>query len=157
MVDPTIPLPLQALPPEARQAAYQQLLGQADSRYDRGDSSQTMADILNRVDMDRAGRVAGMWSNRSGQYGTGAESMLGGVGAATAATRAGWVQPPPVAPVVPVTSAVAKRRGGGGSKPVSRKTDLHLKQPTWMEAYAKSLLQTPTYGSGGSALRMHYR
>ena len=47
--------------PEMRQQAYQQLLAAAAPRRDAGDSSQMMADILNAVDMGRAGRVTDRW------------------------------------------------------------------------------------------------
>lgn len=142
LVDPTIPLPQQVLPPEARQAAYQQLLAGAASRSDRGDSSQMMADILNRVDMDRAGRIGSMWTQRANQYGAGASTMLDAVGAANAAARAKWGG----------TGGSQRRGGGGRSAPRVTTTNLNMRQPSLIEMYVRN-------GglSGGSALKMHMR
>lgn len=95
LVDPTQPQPRTVMPPEVRQQAYQQLLNAAGTRGDNGDSSQMMADILNKVDMGRADRVSGLWANRNSAMDQAGQSMLGGVNAAYAAARA--------------------RRGAGGS------------------------------------------
>ena len=83
VVDPSVPRPVPVVnPPSDRQAAYNQLLQGAAVRGDNGDSSQAMATILNRVDMNRPDRLQGYWDQRNAAYTDASSKLLSATGAA---------------------------------------------------------------------------
>ena len=131
LVDPTNPQPLTALPPDARQQAYAQLLAQAESgRSDKGASSQMMADILNKVDMGGADRVTGMWAGRQANDTLAGSNMLQGVSDAYAAQRA-------------LNASRGSGRGGsgrgGGGGGTQQQAD-PFAQTDWMNDYMNQIL-----------------
>lgn len=109
--------------PDARTQAYDQLLSGAAGRNDRGASSQMMADILNGVDMGRADRVRGLWSDRNTAMSGAGTTMLDAYSKALAAQRAR------------VGSGRRSGGGGGGGGPVAA----YQPQGDWLDQYLAML------------------
>ena len=121
-VDPSVPVP-QVAGPEARHAAYQQLLSNAAGRSDRGDSSQAMADILNRVDMGRADRIGAMYDTRRSAYASAGDQLLAALAAARQAKLGGTGSTRRLAPTpaytpwpVDVAPYLSARSGGASTR-----------------------------------------
>lgn len=112
--------------PEMRQQAYQQLLAAAASRRDAGDSSQMMADILNAVDMGRAGRVTDRWATRNAGQAAASTTMLDEYAKALAAARA-------------KAAAAARRASSGGGGGGGALAGAYVPQDDWLTSYLNSL------------------
>lgn len=112
--------------PEMRQQAYQQLLAAAASRRDAGDSSQMMADILNAVDLGRAGRVTDRWATRNAGQAAASTTMLDEYAKALAAGRA-------------KAAAAARRAASGGGGGGGSVTGAYVPQTDWLTDYLNSL------------------
>lgn len=139
-VAPVAPLQAAAAS-DPRAEALQMLLSRAAQYGDRGDSTKTITDLLNGVDMGRAGRTQQMWDTRLTGLQTTGDTYVTQMGAALKALR-------------DKAAAGSGRRsgGGGGGGAVGGLTAADY---AWLDQYLAGLHAptAPTSHSGAGAGR----
>lgn len=139
--------------PDARQAAYDELLKAAAKRGDAGASTSMTEDILNGVDMGRAGRMADLWNARNTAGQSAADAELSAYATALTAERN-----------KKKSGGGVRRSGGGGgmAMPATTTTDPFQAYINWLiqQQQQPTMPQSPArvYRAGaGGGMPILYR
>jgi hypothetical protein len=112
---------------DPRSQAIAQLLARAEKYGDRGDSTQTINDILNAIDMGGAGRATASWQTANGGLQAIGDTYTAGLAAALKAQRA----------MMGRRGGGGGGGGGGGSLPLLG--PLSPSMPSWLDDFLDDL------------------